>query len=180
MRIGTGGRATESTAQDRICKTARSDSPAPFRSHVLGSIVELRIHVRDIRPSRPRPSAPGHDPFLWSDRSWHLQFMKFSGKQEFSHCNFECVQRRTQLGELCRHNRCIILRERDAGRAPLPSLVASARLLSSLPSPQSPPPHAYLFSSSTASLASPPAGPSPSAHSPWARSEPRCRVRATG
>jgi hypothetical protein len=59
--------------------------------------------LRDIRPSRPRPSAPGHDPFLWSDRSWHLQFMKFSGKQEFSHCNFECVQRRTLSTQSVHH-----------------------------------------------------------------------------
>ena len=88
--------------------SARLPGPTPLRRFdlMLGSIVELRIHVRDIRPSRPRPSrlrGAGHDPFLWSDRSWHLQFMKFSGKQEFSHCNFECVQRRTLSTQSVHH-----------------------------------------------------------------------------
>lgn len=160
---------TRSDLQDR-------PGPTPLRRFILFHPASSRSGSG--RPALRAPPLRGHDPLVLVERSLIAPAVyEFFGQTRVLALQFRMCTEENSVDTIAASS---ILRERDAGRAPLPSLVASARLLSSLPSPQSPPPHAYLFSSSTASLASPPAGPSPSAHSPWARSEPRCRVRATG
>ena len=79
---------TRSDLQDR-------PGPTPLRRFILFHPASPRPRAAPARPSGRLRSAGMTRSFLWCDRSSHLQFMNFSGKQEFSHCNFECVQRRT-------------------------------------------------------------------------------------
>ena len=171
-RDGQAGHRKHGTRSDL------QDRPGPVPCAVSSCFIPASSRSGSGRPALRAPPLRGHDPLVLVERSLIAPAVyEFFGQTRVLALQFRMCTEENSVDTIAASS---ILRERDAGRAPLPSLVASARLLSGLPSPQSPPPHAYLFSSSTASLASPPAGPSPSAHSPWARSEPRCRVRATG